>query len=118
MIDITTIPGIYLILTALFIILASVGHLLLKIAANDVAKNGGKMYFHPVSIVGYALFAIATLSSIYALKGLSLSFFFILTSLTYICIPIMAVVLLRETTTRNKVIGIIVITIGVIIFSL
>jgi drug/metabolite transporter (DMT)-like permease len=107
-----------LLLTALFIILASIGHLLLKSAANSVAKSGGRLYLHPVSIAGYGIFAVATLLSIFAVKGLPLSFFFVLTSLTYISIPLLSFILLRESVSRTKLIGIVIIAIGVLLFSL
>jgi drug/metabolite transporter (DMT)-like permease len=44
--------------------------------------------------------------------------FFALNSLTYICIPILAFLVLKESFTRNKVIGVIIISIGVLLFNL
>jgi drug/metabolite transporter (DMT)-like permease len=105
-------------LTFIVVIFTSIGHLLLKISANHVAKYGGRIYTHPISIIAYVIFAIVAFLSIYAMKGLDLKIFFALNSLTYICIPILAVLVLKESVTRNKIIGIVIIAIGVVMFNL
>ncbi|AGB01276.1 EamA family transporter [Methanoregula formicica] len=106
----------YFALTLVVIILTSIAHLLLKKGSVDAAAARKKMYLHPLSITAYLLFAVAALLSIFAMKGLDLKVFFALTSLTYICIPLLSFVFLKEPTTRNKLLGIIIISFGVIIF--
>lgn len=109
---------IYYILTILVIFLTSVGHLLLKISAFRVAEYGGRLYTHPISVIAYVIFAIVALLSIYAMKGLDLKVFFALNSLTYICIPLLAFIILKESFTRSKVMGVLIISLGVILFNL
>ena len=109
---------VYYLLTLVIVVLTSIGHLLLKIAATRVSETGGRLYTHPVSIVAYVIFAVVAFLSIYAMKGLDLKVFFALNSLTYICIPVLAYLVLRESFTRNKVIGVIIISIGVLLFNL
>jgi drug/metabolite transporter (DMT)-like permease len=109
---------IYYILTFIVVFFTSVGHLLLKIASSRVALSGGRLYSHPISLAAYAIFAIVAFLSIYAMKGLDLKVFFALNSLTYICIPLLAYIVLHESFTRNKAIGIIIISLGVILFNL
>lgn len=108
---------IYYILTLIVVFFTSVGHLLLKTASSRVAKSGGRLYTHPLSVVGYVIFAVVAFLSIYAMKGLDLKVFFALNSLTYICIPLLAHTVLRESFTRNKAIGVIIISLGVILFN-
>lgn len=105
-------------LTLAVVVLTSIGHMLLKIAATRATESGIRIYTHPFSIAGYGIFAGVAFLSIYAMKGLDLKVFFALYSLTYICIPVLAYLLLKESFTRNKVIGVIVITVGVLLFSL
>jgi len=105
-------------LTLAVVILTSVGHLLLKIAATCASESGSRIYTHPLSLVGYGIFAIVAFLSIYAMKGLDLKIFFALYSLTYICIPVLAFLVLKESFTRNKIIGVVVITLGVLLFYL
>jgi drug/metabolite transporter (DMT)-like permease len=107
---------IYYILTLAIIILTSAAHLLLKKGSVIAAETNTKMYLHPFSLVAYLMFAIAAFLSIYAMKGLDLKVFFALTSLTYICIPVLSFIFLKEAVTRNKLIGILIISVGVVIF--
>jgi small multidrug resistance pump len=111
-------PMISYVLTLLVVIFTSIGHLLLKMAAIRASAAGSRIYTHPLSILGYAIFAGVAFLSIYAMKGLDLTLFFALYSLTYICIPVLAYLVLKESFTRNKVIGVVVITVGVLLFSL
>jgi drug/metabolite transporter (DMT)-like permease len=105
-------------LTLVVVVFTSIGHLLLKMAATCVAESGGRIYTHPLSLAGYGIFAFVAFLSIYAMKGLEMKVFFALNSLTYICIPILAFLVLRESFNRNKVIGVIVISFGVLLFNL
>ena len=109
---------IYYLLTLVVVVFTSIGHLLLKMAATRVAESGGRIYTHPLSLAGYGIFAFVAFLSIYAMKGLDMKVFFALNSLTYICIPILAFLVLRESFNRNKVIGVIVISFGVLLFNL
>jgi len=109
---------IYYLLTLIVVFFTSVGHLLLKIASSRVTGTGERLYTNPISVVAYIIFAVVAFLSIYAMKGLDLKVFFALNSLTYICIPLLAYVILRESFTRNKIIGVIIISLGVILFNL
>ena len=109
---------IYYLLTLVVVVFTSMGHLLLKIAASRVTESRGRLYTHPLSVLGYGIFAFVAFLSIYAMKGLDLKVFFALNSLTYICIPILAYLILRESVTRNKIIGVIIISIGVLLFNM
>jgi small multidrug resistance pump len=110
----------YYLLTLVVVVFTSIGHLLLKIAANRIAKSNGtgRMVTHPVSILAYGIFAFVAFLSIYAMKGLEMKSFFALNSLTYIVIPILGFLVLNESFTRNKAIGVSLITIGVLLFYL
>jgi len=108
----------YYLLTLVIVVFTSIGHLLLKIAATRVSESGGRIYTDPVSVAGYGIFAFVAFLSIYAMKGLDMTAFFALNSLTYICIPILSYFVLRESFTRNKVIGVIIIAVGVLLFNM
>jgi drug/metabolite transporter (DMT)-like permease len=109
---------IYYILTLIVVFFTSIGHLLLKIASLRAVESGGHPYTQPISLVGYAIFAFVALLSIYAMKGLDLKVFFALNSMTYVCIPLLAYLVLKESFTQNKIIGVIVISLGVLMFNL
>lgn len=109
---------IYYILTFIVVFFTSIGHLLLKIASSRAVESERRLYTHPISIVAYIIFAAVAFLSIIAMKGLDLKVFFALNSLTYICVPLLAYLVLKESFTRNKVIGVMIISFGVIIFNL
>jgi drug/metabolite transporter (DMT)-like permease len=108
---------IYYLLTLGIAVFTGVAHLLLKKGTVVSAEKHMKMYLHPLSIAAYVIFAIVAFLSIYAMKGLDLKVFFALNSLTYIFIPVLSFIFLKESVTRNKLIGIVLISIGVIIFN-
>lgn len=110
----------YYLLTLVVVVFTSIGHLLLKIAATRVTEFGGqgRLYTHPVSLVAYGVFAFVAFLSIYAMKGLEMKSFFALNSLTYIIIPLLGFLVLKESFTRNKLIGVSLITLGVLLFYL
>lgn len=107
----------YYVLTIVIIVLTSAAHLFLKRGSVIAAGSGMRMYLHPLSLFSYLIFAIVAFLSITAMKGLDLKVFFALTSLTYICIPVLSFAFLKEPVTKNKLIGIIIISIGVVIFN-
>jgi len=108
---------IYYVLMLVVIVFTSVAHLLLKKGSETPSDSKMGMYTNPYSLTAYAVFAIVALLSIYAMKGFDLKVFFALNSLTYICIPVLSFIFLKESCTRNKLIGIIIISFGVIIFN-
>ena len=99
------------------IVFTSVAHLLLKKGSNIPTNSKTGMYTNLYSLTAYVVFAFVAFLSIYAMKGFDLKVFFALNSLTYICIPLLSFIFLKESCTHNKLIGIIIISCGVIIFN-
>lgn len=108
----------YYLLTLVVVLFTSIAHLILKVATCRAAKGGIRLYLHPLSVIAYGIFAFVAFLSILAMKGLDLKVFFALNSLTYIVIPLLAFLVLKESFTRNKAIGIILISAGVVLFYL
>lgn len=110
----------YFLLALVVVVFTSIGHLLLKIAATRVTESNGRarMITHPLSLLAYGVFAFVAFLSIFAMKGMEMKSFFALNSLTYIVIPVIGFLVLKETLTRNKVIGVVFITLGVLLFYL
>ena len=109
---------IYLIMTLIVVLFTSFAHVLLKIATCRAVEAKSRLYTHPIALVAYGIFAFVAFLSIYAMKGLDLKVFFALNSLTYILIPILAYIIINEKFTSNKTIGVIIISIGVLVFNL
>jgi len=105
---------IFLIFAFIAIILTGIAQILLKMGS----KNKVSVYCNKFSIIGYFLLFIVTIFGILALKGLDLKFYYALTSLNYILILIFSYIILKEEITKNKIMGIILIVWGIIIFNL
>ena len=106
-----------LLLTLLIVLFTSIAHVLLKQGSVDALKKQTRLYLHPYSLVAYVIFAAVAYLSIDAMKVLDLKVFYALNSLTYMVIPVLSFLFIRESVTRNKAIGILLISLGVIIFN-
>jgi drug/metabolite transporter (DMT)-like permease len=109
------IPLISLVL--IIIILTSLGQIFLKIGSQSGNNSLIKTLTHPLSLLGYLTFAIVAFLSIDAIKEIELKVFFALTSLTYVIVVFFSYIFLHEKITKNKILGVFLITFGVIIFN-
>lgn len=91
---------------------------MLKTAANKEYKSVAAQYLNPRVIGAYGLFFISTLITVYAFKYVPLSLGPILESLGYIFVGILGVLVLKETVGKQAFFGMVLIVVGVIIFSL
>ena len=100
------------------VIISSFSQVLLKIAANRTYSSRLREYLNPIVITAYGIFFLSTLLTMYALKFVPLSFSPIIESTSYIFIPLFGVFMLREKITRRRWIGIGIILVGILIFTL
>ena len=98
--------------------LSSFSQILLKKSAQKEKKSIIQEYINPYVIGGYAITAICMILTIIAYRGMPFKYGAVLESLTYLYIMVLSKLLLGEKLTRKKIIGNIIIVIGVIIFSL
>ncbi|MBA7489476.1 hypothetical protein ES702_00010 [subsurface metagenome] len=68
--------------------------------------------------MGYFMFLIVTVCSIFALKGLELKLFYALTSLNYVVVMILSRIVLKEGLSRNRIVALCLIVVGVTVFNL
>jgi len=104
-------------LVLIIIILTSVGQIFLKIGSDSGKNSVIKILTHPVSLLGYLIFAIVAYLSVEAIREIELKVFFAVTSLTYVIVLFFSYMFLHEKITKNKIVGVIIITLGVIIFN-
>jgi multidrug transporter EmrE-like cation transporter len=108
----------YVLIFLLSVFIASVSQILLKKSANKNHANGWREYLNKYVIIAYFIFFISTILTIIAYKGVELKYGPIIESVGYIFILIMGKMFLNEKITKNKMLGILLIIIGVCIFSL
>ena len=80
-------------------ILIAGGQILFKQASERLSERGGAfltVLFDPAMIIGLAVYGIATLLWIQAIKNVPLSFAYSFMALSYVAVPILSVVFLGE----------------------
>ncbi len=108
--------GIVILLFMTFI--ASIAQILLKKSALRPHTSRIKEYFNAYVLMAYTLIFATMMSLIYVYKFIPLSLGPIIESTGYIFVSILGYFYLGERMNQKKMVGIIVIILGVIIFSL
>ena len=99
------------------VLISSVSQIFLKISANKTYESRLAEYLNPLVIVAYGMFFVSTILTMSALRYLPLSMSPILESTSYIFVSIMGYFLLKEKFSRQKIAGLIMILLGILIFS-
>ena len=89
-------------------VLIAGGQILFKQASQRLSERGDAfvtVLFDPAMIIGLAIYGIATLLWIQALKNVPLSFAYSFMALSYVAVPILSVIFLGETLNLKYWIG-------------
>ena len=100
------------------VIVSSVSQLLLKMSAKKTYPSKIREYLNPYVIIGYGLFFGCTLISMLALKVVPLSMAPVLEATGYIFVSALSYLFLKEKLTVTQFIGIALILIGIVVYSL
>ena len=106
--------GVYI----LGVIISSIAQILLKKSANIERENKLKEYLNFKTIFAYGIFFGATLCTLFAYKYIPLTLGTILETSGYVFIAIFSYLFLKEKISKKKLLGLITIILGVLIFSL
>lgn len=106
--------GIYI----LGVIISAFAQILLKKSADVERENKLKEYLNLKTIFAYGIFLGATLCSVFAYKYVPLSMGPILETTEYIFVAILSYYFLKEKISKKKLIGLITIVLGILIFSI
>jgi uncharacterized membrane protein len=99
-------------------LLGASGALLLKKAGSNFTLNPFQLIKNHFLIGGLALYVIASIIFVYALKFGELSMIYPLTSLSYIWVAILSKKILGERMTRLKLMGMFFIILGVVLITI
>lgn len=104
----------------LSVLIANFSQLLLKSSAGKTYERWYKQYLNAQVIGGYGLLGVSFLCSFFALRGdaLPLSMAPIWNSIGYVFMTILAYVFLKERPSRRKLLGLLVIIVGIVLFSM
>ena len=99
-------------------LIASISQTILKKAAMTEHESRLKEYINFPVLFAYALFFMTTLMSIWAYKGIPLSFGPVLESTSYIYVSIIGVIVFHEKLTAKKTVALLLIISGIGIYAL
>lgn len=97
--------------------ISAVSQVMLKKAALKTYDSPIKEYLNPLVICAYIIFFLATLCSIYAYKVVPLSMGPVLEATSYIYVTIFGVTIFKEKITKRKLLALVLIVAGILIYS-
>jgi len=100
------------------VFISSVSQILLKKSALKERQSWLLEYLNPIVILAYGLFFSSTLITIISYKVLPLSLGPVLESSGYLFVMVLSIFFLKEKVSKNRIIGIILIVIGITIFTI
>ena len=101
------------------VIISAFSQVLLKKSADDTkAESFLKQYLNLKVIGAYAIFFLATFLSVYAYKVIPVTLGAVLGALEYGLVAILSYLFFKEKLNKKQIIGIILIIVGIIVYSL
>ena len=108
----------YIIVWIISVLISSVAQVMLKAEANKEHESRLKEYLNPMVISAYGIFFLSTFLTMYALKYVPLTYSPIIEPLSYIFVPLIGVLVLKEKISRRRVLGIVIMLVGIAVFSM
>ncbi len=102
------------------VMLTGLSQTLLKIGADSGARSNRFLdsYLNLPTMIAYGLFLLVTMLTVYALRDLPLKVFYSLTALNFIVVLGLSAVFLNEEVSRDRMVAIGLIVLGVVVFNL
>lgn len=108
---------IHIIIFLASVLVASFSQVLLKTSADREYEHWYQEYLNVKVIVAYGLFFVSTIITVVAYKYVPLSLGPVLESSGYVFVTLLGYFVLKEKIRSKKLIGMIVIIVGIILFS-
>lgn len=109
---------IYSLILLFGVFISSVSQVMLKKSANKSYSSVIREYLNPLVVVAYFIFFVSTLLSVFAYKYVPLSFGPILETTSYLYITIFSVTIFKEKFNWKKLISLLLIVSGIVVFAL
>lgn len=98
-------------------LIAAVSQLLLKLAAKKDYPVWWRSYLNPLVITAYGMFFGTTILNVFALRHIPLTLSAALGASGQIFVPAVSALFLKERISRKRLLGMAIIVIGIIVFS-
>ena len=110
--------GFYIAVFLFSVLVASISQIMLKKSANQKYERWIDEYLNFKVIFAYGLFFLSSLLTVYAYKFVPLSMGPVLEATGYIFVSAMGYFILKEKIGKKKFAGLVIIIVGIVIFSL
>lgn len=100
------------------VFVSSVSQIMLKISAGKTYPSKLKEYLNPLVVLAYVLFFGCTFITLFALKVVPLSMSPVLEASGYVFVAVLSRLLLKEKIPKRKILGLMVIICGILIYAL
>ena len=107
----------FILLFLLSVLISTISQVLLKKSAISAHKSFAHEYLNPFVIVSYALLIATTIITVFAYRGIPLSYGPILETSSYLFITFFGVTLFKEKMSLKKVLALALIIAGIIVYS-
>lgn len=108
----------YIIIFLLSVFVSSCSQIALKKSANKQYDNSIKEIMNPTVLGAYSCFLISSLLTVWAYRGVALSWGAVLETTSYIYIMVLSNLFLKEKITKRKVVGNFCIIVGICVYAL
>ena len=109
--------GRYIAVWIVSVFISSIAQVMLKMEANREHASKLKEYMNPMVVSAYFIFFLSTFLTMYALKYVPLTYSPIIEPMSYIFVPVIGVLLLKEKISRRRLIGMGIMIAGIVIGS-
>lgn len=109
--------NVYVLMALTGVVIASFSQILLKKGANRPHISFIRDYLNAPVIIGYGLMFVALFGSLMAYRGLPMTSVPIIEAIGFILVPVLSRLFFKEKFTKKKIIGIIIIFAGIIIYN-
>jgi len=109
--------NVYVIIAVLGVVIAGFSQILLKKGAMRPHISFIRDYLNAPVIIGYMMMFISVLTSMIAYRGLPMMTVPIIEALGFVLVPVLSYFFFKEKFTKNKIIGIVIIILGIIIYN-
>ena len=99
-------------------LISAFSQILLKTAASKQYKSWIYEYLNPKVIIAYAIFFLATLITVYCYKVIPLSLGAMLEASGYVFVTVLGYLILKEKVSKQKILGMAFVILGVIIVAI
>ena len=109
-----------LILSGVFlfsVLISSISQILLKKSADKTYDSRLKEYLNPLVIIAYGMFFCSMMITMYCYRYVDVSAGPIFESAGYIFVGVLGYIFLKEKFTAKKIVGMLLIMLGIVIFS-